>query len=64
MLEIENKESLQDKVCTVSGSGNVALYAIEKLLQIGAIPVTCSDSRGTVYDARGIDVEFLKDLKF
>jgi len=64
MLETENKESLQGKVCTVSGSGNVALYAIEKLLQIGAIPVTCSDSRGTVYDARGIDVEFLKDLKF
>jgi glutamate dehydrogenase (NADP+) len=64
MLEIENKESLQGKICTVSGSGNVALYAIEKLLQIGAIPVTCSDSRGTVYDARGVDIEFLKDLKF
>ncbi|MEN8727566.1 MAG: NADP-specific glutamate dehydrogenase [Sulfurovum sp.] len=64
MLETENKESLQGKVCTVSGAGNVALYAIEKLLQIGAIPVTCTDSRGTVYDARGIDIEFLKDLKF
>ena len=64
MLETENKESLKDKICTVSGAGNVALYTIEKLYQIGAIPVTCSDSKGTVYDARGVDIEFLKDLKF
>jgi glutamate dehydrogenase (NADP+) len=64
MLETENKESLEGKICTVSGAGNVALYTIQKLFQIGAIPVTCTDSRGTVYDARGVDIVFLKDLKF
>ena len=64
MLETENKESLEGKVCTVSGSGNVALYTIEKLYELGAIPVTCSDSRGTIYDSRGVDLEYLKDLKF
>jgi len=64
MLEIENKESLEGKVCTVSGAGNVALHTIEKLLQLGAIPVTCTDSKGTVYDARGIDIEYVKELKF
>ncbi len=64
MLEMENKESLQDKICTVSGAGNVALHTIEKLLEIGAIPVTCTDSKGTIYDSRGVDLEFLKDLKF
>lgn len=63
MLEIEGKENLKGKVCTVSGAGNVALYAIEKLLQIGAIPVTCSDSKGTIYDSRGVDLDLLKDLK-
>ena len=63
MLELENKESLKHKVCTVSGAGNVALHAIEKLTQLGAIPVTCSDSRGTIYDARGVDVTLLKELK-
>lgn len=56
-------ESLKGKVCTVSGSGNVAIYTIEKLLQIGAKPVTCSDSRGMIYDPDGIDVELLKDIK-
>ena len=63
MLEIEGKESLEGKVCTVSGAGNVALHTIEKLQQIGAIPVTCTDSRGTIYDARGVDLALLKELK-
>ncbi len=63
MLELEGKESLEGKICTVSGAGNVALHAIEKLQQIGAIPVTCSDSRGTIYDARGVDLPLLKELK-
>jgi len=63
MLEIEGKDSLQDKVCTVSGAGNVALHTIEKLQHLGAIPVTCTDSKGTIYDARGVDLELLKDLK-
>jgi len=64
MLEIENRENLEGKVCTVSGSGNVALHAIEKLYTLGAIPVSCSDSRGTIYDPRGVDLELLKDIKF
>ena len=63
MLEIEGKEALMGKICVVSGAGNVAVHAIEKLTQIGAIPVTCSDSHGTIYDSRGIDVELLKDIK-
>mgnify|MGYP002630476880 FL=1 len=63
MLEIEKQEPLKGKICTVSGSGNVALHAIEKLHQIGAIAVSCSDSGGTLYDSRGVDVELLKDLK-
>ncbi|MEA3372358.1 MAG: NADP-specific glutamate dehydrogenase [Campylobacterota bacterium] len=63
MLEIENKESLEGKICAVSGAGNVALHAIEKLFQLGAIPVTCTDSKGTIYDARGVDIVLLKKLK-
>jgi glutamate dehydrogenase (NADP+) len=64
MLEIEGKENLEGKVCTVSGAGNVALYTIEKLMDLGAIPVSCTDSKGTIYDPRGVDLELLKDLKF
>jgi len=64
MLELEHKDSLKGKVCTVSGAGNVALHTIEKLLQVGAIPVSCSDSQGSIYDARGVDIELLKELKF
>ena len=63
MLELENKDGLKGKICTVSGAGNVALHAIEKLLEIGAIPVTCTDSRGTLYDSRGLDIKLLKELK-
>lgn len=47
----------------VSGSGNVAIYAIEKALQLGALPVTASDSSGYVVDEAGIDVELLKQVK-
>lgn len=63
MLEMEDKEPLNGKICTVSGAGNVALHAIEKLQQIGAIPVTCTDSKGTIYDSRGVDLALLKELK-
>jgi len=63
MLEIEGKETLEGKICTVSGAGNVALHAIEKLQQIGAIPVTCTDSKGTIYDSRGVDLCLLKEIK-
>jgi glutamate dehydrogenase (NADP+) len=59
-------DSVEGKVCSVSGSGNVALYTIEKLVQLGAIVVTFSDSTGFVYDKDGIDEEklaYLIDLK-
>jgi glutamate dehydrogenase (NADP+) len=56
-------ESVRGKISAVSGSGNVALYAIEKLLQLGARPVTVSDSEGFVYDPDGISAEKLAWLK-
>jgi len=55
--------SLEGKVATVSGSGNVAIYTIQKLYDMGAKPVTCSDSRGMIYDKNGIDLESLKLIK-
>ncbi len=56
-------ESMKNKICTVSGSGNVAIYAIQKAHQLGAKVVTCSDSTGWVYDAEGIDVALLQEVK-
>lgn len=56
-------DSLKGKICTVSGSGNVALYTIQKLYDMGAIPVTCSDSKGMIYDQNGIDFNSLKTIK-
>ena len=59
-------QSLEGKTCLVSGSGNVAQFTIEKLLDLGAKPVSCSDSSGCIYDEAGIDRErlaFLKTLK-
>lgn len=58
-----NGESFEGKKVTVSGSGNVAIYAIEKATQLGALPVTASDSTGWVYDPNGIDVALLKEIK-
>ncbi|NQU74076.1 MAG: NADP-specific glutamate dehydrogenase [Candidatus Omnitrophica bacterium] len=54
-------ESLEGKVCAVSGSGNVAQYTTEKLIELGAKVVTLSDSGGFIYDEGGIDT---KELKF
>jgi glutamate dehydrogenase (NADP+) len=59
-------ETLEGKTCLVSGSGNVAQFAIEKLLDLGAKPVSASDSNGFVYDRSGMTREklaFLKELK-
>ena len=56
-------ETLKGKICTISGSGNVAIHAIEKLYDLGAIPVTCSDSKGAIHDSNGIDLELLRTLK-
>lgn len=62
MLE-DRGESLEGKICVVSGAGNVATYCCEKLLQLGAKPVTVSDSRGMIYDPEGIKVDVLKQVK-
>lgn len=56
-------ESLEGNTCLVSGAGNVALYTIEKLYHLGAYPITCSDSTGTVYHADGVDLATLRELK-
>ena len=58
-----NGETLEGKTVIMSGAGNVAIYAIEKAIQLGAKPVTCSDSTGWIYDPEGIDVELLKEVK-
>ncbi|BBM88079.1 NADP-specific glutamate dehydrogenase [Candidatus Uabimicrobium amorphum] len=59
-------EDIAGKVCAVSGSGNVAQFTVQKLIELGAKPVTMSDSGGSIYDADGITqekLEFVKDLK-
>jgi len=59
-------ESLKGKTCVVSGSGNVAIYTVEKLIQLGGQVVTMSDSEGFIYDKHGIDeqrLKWIKDLK-
>ncbi len=55
--------SFEGKTAVVSGSGNVAIYAIEKLTQLGATAVACSDSNGYIYDKNGIDLALVKQLK-
>jgi glutamate dehydrogenase (NADP+) len=59
-------DSLAGKVCAISGSGNVAQYTVEKLLELGARPVTLSDSNGSILDPEGITAEklaYVMDLK-
>ena len=58
-----NGKELKGKTVAVSGAGNVATYAIEKAWQLGAKPVTCSDSTGWIYDPDGIDVATLINVK-
>ncbi|QYH36046.1 NADP-specific glutamate dehydrogenase [Salinibacterium sp. M195] len=59
----KRNDSVEGKRAIVSGSGNVAIYAIEKLQQLGATPITASDSGGYIVDEAGIDLELLKQLK-
>ncbi len=56
--------SFKDKTVVISGAGNVAVYAAEKAAQLGAKVVSFSDSNGYVYDKDGVDIEYVKDLKF
>ncbi len=65
MLKAKDK-SIKGKICTVSGSGNVAQYTVEKVNQLGGKCVTLSDSNGTVYDPDGIDekkLQYVMELK-
>ncbi len=62
MLKCNGKD-IAGKTIAVSGAGNVAIYAIQKAQQLGAKPVTCSDSTGWIYDPEGIDVALLKEIK-
>jgi glutamate dehydrogenase (NAD(P)+)/glutamate dehydrogenase (NADP+) len=65
MLKTKNK-SFDGKIVTISGSGNVAQFAAEKVIELGGKVVTLSDSSGTIFDSEGIDLEklnFVKDLK-
>lgn len=65
MLKTKN-DTLEGKICTVSGSGNVAQYTVEKVNELGGKCVSLSDSNGSVYDPDGIDaekLEFVMDLK-
>ena len=62
MLKAAGK-SIEGQVVTISGSGNVAIYAAEKAMQLGAKVVTLSDSNGWVYDKDGIDLAAVKEIK-
>ncbi len=56
-------EDIEGCRAVVSGSGNVAIYAMEKIAQLGGTPVTASDSSGYIVDERGVDIELLKQIK-
>ena len=58
-----NDDCLDGKKCLISGAGNVAIHTIEKLYQCGALPISCSDSTGTIYHEKGIDLILLRELK-
>ncbi|MBJ6798970.1 NADP-specific glutamate dehydrogenase [Geomonas propionica] len=62
MLKVR-KDSFDGKTCSVSGSGNVAIYTIEKIHQLGGKCVTCSDSNGVIFHEKGIDLDLVKQLK-
>jgi glutamate dehydrogenase (NADP+) len=57
------QDSFEGKKVVVSGSGNVAIYAIEKIQQLGGTVVACSDSGGYVYDEKGLDLDLVKEIK-
>ncbi|MCL4779262.1 MAG: NADP-specific glutamate dehydrogenase [Gammaproteobacteria bacterium] len=62
MLKVR-RDSLEGKICVVSGSGNVAIYTMEKLAEMGAKVIACSDSQGVVIDEQGIDLDLVKQIK-
>ena len=62
MLAVK-KQTLEGKICAISGAGNVATFAAQKLIQLGAKPVTLSDRSGTLYVKKGITQELLDEIK-
>ena len=62
MLKLAGKD-MNGKIVAISGAGNVAIYAAEKAMQMGAKVVTMSDSTGWIYDAEGIDLDAIKEIK-
>lgn len=62
-LLADQGDSLEGKKIVISGSGNVATYAIQKAHELGATVIACSDSSGYIYDEKGINVETLKEIK-
>lgn len=63
MLKANNNQSFQGKTVTISGSGNVAIYACQKVKEMGAKVVAMSDSNGCIYDKNGIDLDLIKEIK-
>ena len=63
MLKCMKGESLEGKTVVISGAGNVAIYAAQKAMQLGAKVVTMSDSKGYVYDPNGINLDVMKQIK-
>ncbi|AGA32995.1 NADP-specific glutamate dehydrogenase [Thioalkalivibrio nitratireducens DSM 14787] len=62
MLQVRG-DSLEGKTCVVSGSGNVAIYAIEKIHALGGRVIACSDSNGVIVDKNGLDLDLIKQIK-
>jgi len=56
-------QSFDGKKCVVSGTGNVSIYTIEKVQQLGGKVVACSDSSGYIYDEQGVDLDLVKEIK-
>ncbi|MDD4699508.1 MAG: NADP-specific glutamate dehydrogenase [Oscillospiraceae bacterium] len=63
MLSVMNNSSFEGKTVVISGSGNVAIYAAQKATQLGGKVVTMSDSNGYIYDANGINIDVVKQIK-
>jgi glutamate dehydrogenase (NADP+) len=63
LLARGDRLGLEGKTCVVSGAGNVAVFAIEKITQLGGLAVACSDTDGFVHDPNGLDLELLKQVK-
>ncbi|AHE98127.1 NADP-specific glutamate dehydrogenase [Thioalkalivibrio paradoxus] len=62
MLQVRG-DSLEGKTCVVSGSGNVAIYAIDKIHALGGKVIACSDSNGVIVDKNGLDLDLIKQIK-